>query len=142
MAAGTHGVAAACAALPGRVSTGRGHHIDLVPLRRHDLQGVEGGVWQAEAGSLAYAFSTYEGTGEKTDLPQAEQPSIRRLRRPRCSMGLPWSGARRPVRKSCFCEPARFQVRSRISPAWLPPTHISVSQLIGLGSVSLAAKLA
>ena len=77
MAAGTHGVAAACAALPGRVSTGRGHHIDLVPLRRHDLQGVEGGVWQAEAGSLAYAFPTYEGTGEKTDLPQAEQPSIK-----------------------------------------------------------------
>jgi signal transduction histidine kinase len=38
---------------------------------------VEGGVWQAGSGSLAYAFPTYEGTGQKTDLPQAEEPTIR-----------------------------------------------------------------
>jgi signal transduction histidine kinase len=38
---------------------------------------VEGGIWQKGEGSLAYAFPTYEGTGQKTDLPQAEQPSIR-----------------------------------------------------------------
>ncbi|WP_434724737.1 sensor histidine kinase [Mesorhizobium sp. RIZ17] len=50
---------------------------DVVRLALRDLQGVEGGVWQAEAGSLAYAFPTYEGSGEKTDLPQAEQPSIK-----------------------------------------------------------------
>jgi hypothetical protein len=25
--------------------------------------GVEGGIWQADAGSLAYAFPSYEGTG-------------------------------------------------------------------------------
>lgn len=30
--------------------------------------GVEGGVWQSQAGPLAYAFPTYEGTGPKTDL--------------------------------------------------------------------------
>ena len=34
--------------------------------------GVEGGIWQADAGSLAYAFPSYEGTGPKTDLPAAE----------------------------------------------------------------------
>jgi signal transduction histidine kinase len=39
--------------------------------------GVEGGIWQADAGSLAYAFPTYEGTGPKTDLPEAERASIR-----------------------------------------------------------------
>ncbi len=39
--------------------------------------GVEGGIWQREYGSLAYAFPTYEGTGPKTDLPAAEAESIR-----------------------------------------------------------------
>ena len=37
---------------------------------------VEGGVWQKEAGSLAYAFPTYAGTGPKTDLPAAERDAI------------------------------------------------------------------
>jgi signal transduction histidine kinase len=41
------------------------------------LPDIEGGIWQTEQGSLAYAFPTYEGTGEKTDLPPAEEPSIR-----------------------------------------------------------------
>jgi signal transduction histidine kinase len=41
--------------------------------------GVEGGIWQADAGSLAYAFPTYEGTGPKTDLPEAERTSIRQV---------------------------------------------------------------
>jgi signal transduction histidine kinase len=41
--------------------------------------GVEGGIWQADAGSLAYAFPTYEGTGPKTDLPEAELASIRQV---------------------------------------------------------------
>src|SRR6266571_9022894 len=40
--------------------------------------GVEGGVWQSDDGSLAYAFPTYEGTGPKTDLPAAELPTIQR----------------------------------------------------------------
>ena len=38
--------------------------------------GVEGGIWQAEAGSLAYAFPTYSGIGPKTDLPAAETANI------------------------------------------------------------------
>src|SRR5438132_2192406 len=41
--------------------------------------GVEGGIWQADADSLAYAFPTYEGTGPKTDLPEAELASIRQV---------------------------------------------------------------
>jgi signal transduction histidine kinase len=40
-------------------------------------EGVEGGIWQAQAGPLAYAFPTYAGTGPKTDLPAAEKPRIR-----------------------------------------------------------------
>lgn len=39
--------------------------------------GIEGGIWQAKVGSLAYAFPTYEGARPKTDLPQAEIPRIR-----------------------------------------------------------------
>ena len=39
--------------------------------------GVEGGIWQRAAGSLAYAYPTYEGTGPKTDLPAAETDRIR-----------------------------------------------------------------
>jgi signal transduction histidine kinase len=38
--------------------------------------GVEGGLWQAEEGSLAYAFPTYEGSGAKTDVPAAELAKI------------------------------------------------------------------
>jgi len=48
-----------------------------VQIALRDLPGVEGGIWQTEQGSLAYAFPTYEGTGEKTDLPPAEEPQIR-----------------------------------------------------------------
>jgi signal transduction histidine kinase len=42
-------------------------------------QGIEGGIWQTAQGSLAYAFPTYEGTGPKTDLPQAELATIRQV---------------------------------------------------------------
>jgi hypothetical protein len=38
---------------------------------------VEGGLWQSGLGSLAYAYPTYEG--QKTDLPQAEEPTIRQF---------------------------------------------------------------
>ena len=38
--------------------------------------GIEGGIWQSDAGSLAYAFPTYQGSGPKTDVPQAELPRI------------------------------------------------------------------
>ena len=41
--------------------------------------GVEGGIWQSDAGSLAYAFPSYEGTGPKTDLPAAELNTIREV---------------------------------------------------------------
>ena len=38
--------------------------------------GVEGGIWQRDAGSLAYAYPTYDGTGPRTDLPAAEAGAI------------------------------------------------------------------
>lgn len=43
--------------------------------------GIEGGIWQGSAGSLAYAYPTYEGSGPKTDLPPAESVRIRDMNR-------------------------------------------------------------
>jgi signal transduction histidine kinase len=51
----------------------------VVDLALADIRGVEGGVWQLAAGPLAYAFPTYEGSGPKTDLPEAERPRIAAL---------------------------------------------------------------
>lgn len=53
--------------------------------------GVEGGVWHAESGSLAYAFPTYEGTGPKTDLPAAELNTIRAVNAEALRSGRPAS---------------------------------------------------
>ena len=47
-----------------------------VGLALASQESVEGGVWQSDAGPLAYAFPTYEGTGLKTDLPIAERDQI------------------------------------------------------------------
>ena len=44
----------------------------IVNLALRGLPGVEGGIWQTEAGPLAYAFPTYEGGAVKTDIPAAE----------------------------------------------------------------------
>jgi signal transduction histidine kinase len=51
--------------------------------------GVEGGVWQADTGSLAYAFPSYEGTGPKTDLPAAELNTIRQVNAEALRSGRP-----------------------------------------------------
>jgi len=60
-----------------------------IQIALRDLPGVEGGIWQTEQGSLAYAFPTYEGTGEKTDLPPAEEPQIRELADASALAGVP-----------------------------------------------------
>src|SRR5271166_5162142 len=55
-------------------------HLDLataVNLALAGQNGVEGGIWQTDAGPLAYAFPTYAGTGPKTDLPAAERDHIK-----------------------------------------------------------------
>lgn len=41
-----------------------------------DRADIEGGLWQPDTGAFAYAYPTYEGSGPKTDLPQAELPRI------------------------------------------------------------------
>lgn len=48
----------------------------VVQTALRDRPGIEGGIWQGDAGALAYAFPTYQGSGPKTDVPQAELPRI------------------------------------------------------------------
>ncbi|KQP15081.1 HAMP domain-containing sensor histidine kinase [Pseudorhodoferax sp. Leaf267] len=48
----------------------------LLQLVLRETPHVEGGIWQAQGGLLAYAYPTYEGTGVKRDVPAAEQPLI------------------------------------------------------------------
>lgn len=64
------------------------------------VPGVEGGIWQSDAGSLAYAFPTYEGTGPKTDLPAAELNTIREVN----------AEALRSGRAASIRQPGRSQV--------------------------------
>ncbi len=61
----------------------------LVQATLSSAVGVEGGVWQADIGSLAYAFPSYEGTGPKTDLPAAELNSIRQANAEALHSGRP-----------------------------------------------------
>ncbi len=49
---------------------------NVVGLALAGQEGVEGGIWQTDAGPLAYAYPTYEGSGPKTDLPSAERSQI------------------------------------------------------------------
>lgn len=70
-------VARACDAIVREARASR----DYPTIASHALEpfrGIEGGIWRAGTGSLAYAFPTYEGSGLKKDLPQAEEPTIRR----------------------------------------------------------------
>lgn len=65
---------------------------DLIPLVQAALAnepGVEGGIWQADTGSLAYAYPTYEGTGPKTDLPAAELATIKQVNASALTSGRP-----------------------------------------------------
>ena len=51
----------------------------VVQTALRDRPGIEGGLWQSEAGALAYAYPTYQGAGPKTDMPQAELSRIQAI---------------------------------------------------------------
>jgi signal transduction histidine kinase len=59
-----------------------GFRRDLTALTHGALKsraGTEGGIWQSDAGSIAYAFPTFDGVGPKTNLPLGELPRIRAI---------------------------------------------------------------
>ena len=51
----------------------------VVQTALRDRPGIEGGLWQADAGAVAYAYPTYPGAGPKTDMPQAEESRIKAI---------------------------------------------------------------
>ena len=59
----------------------RGGLTAVVQTALRNRAGIEGGIWEPKQGSLAYAYPTYEGSGPKTDLPQAERPRIQQINR-------------------------------------------------------------
>jgi signal transduction histidine kinase len=69
----------------------------LLQIALSGATGVEGGIWQTDAGSLAYAFPSYEGTGPKTDLPAAELNTIREVNAEASRSGRP-ADLRQPAR--------------------------------------------
>ncbi|MET0935331.1 MAG: HAMP domain-containing sensor histidine kinase [Luteibacter sp.] len=51
--------------------------VDVVlQLVLQDASGVEGGAWEKDRGFTAYAYPTYEGSGDKTDVPEVESGNI------------------------------------------------------------------
>lgn len=48
----------------------------VLQLVLEDATGVEGGAWERGRGFIAYTYPTYEGSGAKTDVPEAERDNI------------------------------------------------------------------
>lgn len=48
----------------------------VLQLVLQDASGVEGGAWDSSKGFTAYAYPTYEGSGDKTDVPAVERDNI------------------------------------------------------------------
>jgi signal transduction histidine kinase len=65
--------------------------VTVVQAALANAVGMEGGIWQIDAGSLAYAFPSYEGTGPKTDVPAAELNTIRQVNAEALQAGRPAS---------------------------------------------------
>jgi two-component system, NtrC family, sensor histidine kinase HydH len=51
----------------------------VTDLSLRDAIGIEGGIWDPQAGFVAYAFPTHEAAARKTDMPEAERPAIEAL---------------------------------------------------------------
>src|SRR5262245_6615841 len=67
----------------------KGELVGVVQAALAHANGMEGGIWQEDAGVLAYAFPTYEGTGPKTDVPAAELTTIARVNSAALRSGQP-----------------------------------------------------
>ena len=65
-----------------------------------DTPHVEGGIWHASGGMLAYAYPTYEGSGVKRDVPVTEQPLITALAQLAARTGQPQTDVVRGSREA------------------------------------------
>ena len=62
---------------------------DVVVAALSRAAGVEGGIWQASSGSIAYAYPTYEGSGPKTDCRPPNSPLSGKSMLTRCAVTGP-----------------------------------------------------
>ncbi|MCZ2498777.1 sensor histidine kinase [Xylophilus sp. Kf1] len=119
----------------------------LLQLVLREVPHVEGGVWQASAGMLAYAYPTYEGSGVKHDVPTAEQPLIVELARQAVQAGTPQTDVVRGSREALVVSACPLASTGTGLAAWtMTRTHQGAlaaqgSLRFGLG-VLLAALLA
>lgn len=118
------------------------------------FKGVEGGVWQAGTGSLSYAFPSYEGSGVKTDLPQAEEPTIRQVAETTVSSNRPVAWKREGTSQILLIQGCPFADKSGRA-AWtmmrvvnvaerpflLVATGLSLLLVVLLGSAALLGRV-
>lgn len=82
----------------------------VLDLALRDQPGMEGGFWRADAGVVAYAFPTYDGTGIKRDPPNAELERIASTaQRAQDSAGLGWRTCDRVCAKPWRSPPALWR---------------------------------
>ncbi|MFO1074259.1 MAG: ATP-binding protein [Geminicoccaceae bacterium] len=82
-----------------------------VTLALAGIEGVEGGIWDRAAGPVAYAYPTYAGAAEKTDVPAAERTRIAAAAEAAVAAGAPvarhydGSGSQRLFLHACPLQP-------------------------------------
>ena len=79
---------------------------------------VEGGVWQASGGQLAYAYPTYEGSGVKRDVPAAEQPLIAQMAQLAARMQQPQTDVVRGSREALIVSACPLAAPANDLAAW------------------------
>jgi len=107
---------------------------DAVGLALSRQEGVEGGIWQTEAGPLAYAFPTYQGSGTKTDLPAAERDQIRQVNDQAARAGQPAERTTLTRAQALLLRACQLPGPVRGLTAW---TMIRVQSAAGLGQLQL-----
>ena len=93
--------------------------------------GVEGGIRQASAGPLAYAFPTYKGTGPKTDLPLAERSQIEGLSQATARDGQP-ADRRTTSRATTDVAPSNAASSSTVQLGWRPRQQALAARHVAL----------
>ena len=97
----------------------------LLQLVLTEAPHVEGGVWQASRGLLAYAYPTYEGSGVKRDIPQAEQPLITEMAQLAAREQQPQTDVVRGSREALIVSSCPLAAPGRDLSAWtMTRTHV------------------
>ncbi len=111
----------------------------LLQLVLIEMPHVEGGIWQASGGFLAYAYPTYEGSGVKRDIPAAEQPLILEISQLAARMQAPQTDVVRGSREALIVSACPLPAPGNDLAAWtMTRTHAGAlaaqnSLRVGLG---------